>query len=102
MHPEYQDKVVGQKIIKTLEQNEYFLRTKRVEIPASITGTPFYLKMGYTYKNDVTEPNEEPLIRLKKYGLIHITKGIIKAPFAILPHPATKSLNSIPYSAYTL
>ena len=42
--PEYQGKGVGRKIIQTLELDEYFLRAKRIEIPASITGTPFYRK----------------------------------------------------------
>ena len=38
--PEYQGRGIGRKIIETLEQDEYFLRAKRIEIPASITGTP--------------------------------------------------------------
>ena len=65
--PEYQGKGIGRKIIETLEQDEYFLRANRIEIPASITATPFYLKMGYTFKGDITEPDEEMLIRLEKY-----------------------------------
>lgn len=64
--PEYQGKGVGRSIIETLEKDEFFLRAKRVEIPASITGTPFYLKMGYTYKNGITTPDEEGLLRLEK------------------------------------
>ena len=51
--PEYQGRGIGRKIIETLEQDEYFLRAKRIEIPASITGTPFYRKMGYDYKNEI-------------------------------------------------
>ena len=65
--PEYQGRGIGRKIIETLERDEYFLRARRVEIPASITGTPFYLKMGYSYKNGVTEPDEEGLLRLEKW-----------------------------------
>ena len=38
----------------------------RIEIPASITGLPFYLKMGYSYKNGIAEPDEERLYRLEK------------------------------------
>lgn len=64
--PEYQGKGVGRKIIETLENDEYFLRARRIEIPASITGVPFYLKMGYHYKNGITEPDEEHLIRMEK------------------------------------
>ncbi len=66
VHPAHQGKGVGKSIIRTLEEDEYFLRAKRVEIPASITGLPFYLKMGYTYKNGVTLPDEEGLYRLEK------------------------------------
>ena len=65
--PEYQGKGVGRSIIDTLEKDEYFIRAKRIEIPASITGVPFYLKMGYHYKNGITTPDEEHLIRLEKF-----------------------------------
>ena len=65
--PEYQGKGIGKKIIETLEQDEYFLSAKRIEIPASITGTPFYRKMGYDYKNGISTPDEEGLLRLEKY-----------------------------------
>ena len=57
---------VGRSIVEVLEKDEYFIRTKRIEIPASITGVPFYLKMGYHYKNGITTPDEEHLIRLEK------------------------------------
>lgn len=65
--PEYQGKGIGRKIIETLEQDEYFLKAKRIEIPASITATPFYIKMGYDYKNGIKEPDSEGLIRLEKF-----------------------------------
>ena len=64
--PEYQGKGVGRRIIDTLESDEYFLRAKRIEIPVSITGVPFYLKMGYHYKDGISEPDEEHLIRMEK------------------------------------
>lgn len=65
--PEYQGKGIGRKMIETLEQDEYFLRAKRIEIPASITAIPFYKKMGYDYKNGICIPDEEGLLRLEKY-----------------------------------
>lgn len=65
--PEYHSVGIGRKIIQTLEQDEYFLRAKRIEIPASITATPFYLKMGYDYKNGITAPDSEGLLRLEKF-----------------------------------
>ena len=58
---------MGRAIIGTLEQDEYFLRAKRIEIPASITGVPFYLKMGYSFKDGISEPDEEHLIRMEKH-----------------------------------
>ena len=65
--PEVQGKGVGRRIIKTLEADEYFLRAKRVEIPASITACGFYRKMGYDYKNGVNAVDEERLCRLEKF-----------------------------------
>ena len=65
--PEYQGKGVGRKIIETLESDDYFLRAKRIEIPASITACPFYRKMGYTYKNGIDVVDEELLFRLEKF-----------------------------------
>jgi len=49
--PDYQGRGVGRKIINTLENDEFFLRAKRIEIPASIVAIPFYRKMGYEFKN---------------------------------------------------
>ena len=65
--PEYQGKGIGRKIIETLEQDEYFLRAKRIEIPASITAVEFYKKMGYNYKNGVDTVDDEQLYRLEKF-----------------------------------
>ncbi len=65
--PEYQGKGIGRKIIETLEQDEYFLRAKRIEIPASITAVNFYRKMGYDYKNGIDKVDEEQLYRLEKF-----------------------------------
>ena len=65
--PEYQGKGVGRRIVETLEQDEFFLRAKRIEIPASITACEFYKKMGYTYKNGIDVVDGEQLIRLEKF-----------------------------------
>lgn len=64
--PEYQGKGIGRAIIDTLENDIYFLRARRIEIPASITGVPFYLKMGYHFKDGISEPDNEHLIRMEK------------------------------------
>ena len=65
--PEFQGKGIGRQIIKTLEQDEYALRAKRIEIPASITGVEFYRKLGYDYKGGVKELDDGKLYRLEKF-----------------------------------
>lgn len=64
--PDCQGKGVGRQIVQTLERDEYFLRAKRVEVPASITGVPFYLKMGYRYKDGAGGQDAEGLVRMEK------------------------------------
>ena len=66
VHPSLQGRGVGREIMRTLEADEYFLRARRVEIPASVTAAPFYRKMGYAYKDGVTEPDAEGLLRMEK------------------------------------
>ena len=65
--PEYQGRGIGRAIVDTLEQDEYFLRARRVEIPASITACDFYRKLGYEHKNGVDKVDDELLYRLEKY-----------------------------------
>ena len=66
VHPDFQGKGVGLRIMEAIERDEYFLRAKRVEVPASLTAVRFYLKLGYTHKDGLMEPDEEQLIRLEK------------------------------------
>ena len=65
--PEYQGKGVGRQIIETLERDEYFLRAKRIEVPASITACAFYKKMGYAHKGGVAELDDEQHYRMEKF-----------------------------------
>ena len=65
--PEYQGKGIGRQIVAALEQDEFFLRARRVEVPASITGLPFYRKLGYDFKGGNDRPDEERLYRLEKF-----------------------------------
>ena len=65
--PEYQGKGYGRLIIETLEQDEFFLRTKRIEVPASITGCEFYRHLGYDFKDGITELDEERHYKLEKF-----------------------------------
>ena len=65
--PEYQGKGIGRRIIQTLEQDEFFFRAKRIEIPASLTAVDFYRKMGYDLKKGVEQPEDGLLYRLEKF-----------------------------------
>ena len=67
VHPDHQGKGIGRAIVETLEQDEFALRAKRIEIPASITGLPFYRKLGYDFKDGKDEIDEEQLYRLEKF-----------------------------------
>ena len=67
VHPDHQGKGIGRAIMETLEQDEFALRARRIEIPASITGLPFYRKMGYSFKDGRETIDEEQLYRLEKF-----------------------------------
>ena len=67
MRDDYQGRGVGRRIIETLEQDEFFLRAKRIEIPSSITAVNFYRRMGYDYKNGIAEVDDEHVYRLEKF-----------------------------------
>ena len=64
--PEMIGQGVGSAIINALEQDEYFLRANRIEIPSSITAVKFYQKMGYVSKNG-SIPDEEGIIPMEKF-----------------------------------
>src|SRR5699024_6667907 len=66
--PKYQGQGIGKQLIQVLEQDEYFTRAKRIEIPASITGLGFYQKMGYSFKNGNSILDDEQLYRLEKFN----------------------------------
>ena len=50
--PDSQGKGFGKQLVRVLENDEYGKRAKRIEIPASITGIPFYRRLGYKFKNN--------------------------------------------------
>lgn len=77
VHPDHQGQGIGKAIVETLEQDEFALRAKRIEIPASITGLPFYQKMGYTFKNAVDTLDEEGLYRLEKYRVSEVQQAML-------------------------
>ena len=64
--PEMIGQGVGSAIINALEQDEYFLRANRIEIPSSITAVKFYQKMGYGFKNGII-PDDEGIVSMEKF-----------------------------------
>ena len=64
--PEMIGQDIGSAIIKVLEQDEYFLRANRIEIPSSITAVKFYRKMRYSFKNG-SIPDDEGIVRMEKF-----------------------------------
>jgi len=67
--PEYQGRGIGRKLMEALEADEYFRRAWRTEVGASLTAVDFYRKMGYTFKNGVTEPDSFQVVRMEKRDL---------------------------------
>ncbi len=67
--PEYHAKGVGALIVKTLEEDELFLRAKRVWLFSSITSCVFYEKMGYSYVNNEKVLNSQGLYAMEKTKL---------------------------------
>ncbi len=65
--PEYQGRGYGRLMMETLEQDAFFLRAKRIEIPASITACEFYRRFGYDFKDGIAEVDEEGHYRLEKF-----------------------------------
>ena len=65
--PLYKGQGLGRKIIETLENDEYYKRAIRVEIPSSITALEFYRHFGYDFKELGYIVDNEGLYRLEKY-----------------------------------
>lgn len=64
--PELQGKGIGKEIMKALEEDEIFKNTKITEVHASITACEFYKRLGYTYKNGITEMGPGRHYKLEK------------------------------------
>ena len=65
--PSYKGQGLGRKIIETLENDEYYQRADRVEIPASITAVEFYRHFGYGFKKLGHIVDDEGIYRMEKY-----------------------------------
>lgn len=67
--PQLHGQGIGRKIIETLENDDLYIRARRVEIPASITACEFYRKLGYDYKDGIRQLDKENLYRLEKFKI---------------------------------
>lgn len=68
VHPDFHARGIGKEIIKTLEQDSYFVRSRRIEIPATINSHEFYKKLGYDFKDGIKKLDEERCYRLEKFN----------------------------------
>ena len=65
--PDYKGQGLGRKIIETLENDEYYKRADRVEIPASITAVEFYKHFGWGFKKNGHIVDNEGIYRMEKF-----------------------------------
>ena len=68
--PEYQKKGLGTKLVKKLENDEYYKRADRIEIASSITALEFYRHLGYGFKKYGNITNENGDYILEKFPKI--------------------------------
>jgi GNAT superfamily N-acetyltransferase len=66
IEPEYQGQGIGRKLIEKVEEYAKSIEAKKLVVPASITGNEFYYKLGYTYKDNKKELNEEKMYIMEK------------------------------------
>ncbi len=68
--PEYKGQGLGRKIMEALEEDEYYKRADRIEIPASITAVDFYKHFGYGFKKLGNIVDHEGIYRMEKFPKI--------------------------------
>ncbi len=64
--PEYHHMGIGKLLMNKLEEYARSIKAKKLIIPASITGCEFYHKLGYNYKDNKKELNENKMYILEK------------------------------------
>ncbi len=58
---------IGKMLIQKIEKFAKEMEFKKLVIPASITACEFYHKLGYEYKDDKKELNEDKMYIMEKY-----------------------------------
>lgn len=66
--PDHQGRGIGKLIIETLENDYYYKRAQRIEVPASVTAVEFYRKYGYDFKNGIKFQDDEGIYRMEKFN----------------------------------
>ena len=64
--PEHQRNGVGRELMRSLENDEFYLRANRIEVPSSVSAVEFFLKMGYDLMKDGNDPDDEQVVKLEK------------------------------------
>ncbi len=65
--PECHGQKIGTMLMNKLEEYAKEIGAKKIIIPASITGNEFYHKLGYEYKNNKKEIDENGHYMMEKY-----------------------------------
>ena len=66
VNPDYHKHGIGRKLMDTIEKRAAENGAPRLLVPASITGEPFYLKLGYGYLDGRKEFDEDMNIKMVK------------------------------------
>ena len=66
VHPGYQGRAIGRRIVEVLESDEFFTGAQRTNLDSSITAVRFYQRMGYTFKDNVRLPDEYGVVKMEK------------------------------------
>lgn len=64
--PENHGQGIGRRLIERVEEHAKSINVKKLIVPASITGNEFYYKLGYKYKDNKKELNEEKMYIMEK------------------------------------
>ncbi|WP_300261455.1 GNAT family N-acetyltransferase [Clostridium sp.] len=65
--PEFQGNGIGRKIIEALEKDEYYIRSRRIEVKSSTIACDFYKKMGFNHKYNLKELDKDGNYKLEKF-----------------------------------
>lgn len=65
--PEFHGQGIGSALMKSLENDPFYTRSVRIEVPASRTAKEFYLKFGFQLKQQIQWEDEQGYIPLEKF-----------------------------------